>query len=134
MSLNVAVLTPSSRGNVTLASTSVQDNPLVSPNYLLAPSDQEVAVQAFKRAREVALATCITVGEEVISGPMVQSDEQILEYVKSVVGPIHHASATCAMVKEDDPAAVVSSVPCIATRSSAMTSATMMDLIGMAHG
>ena len=62
MSIQVALLTPTSRGNVTINTTSVHDNPVVSPNWLLTTTDQELAVQALKRARQVTLETGITVG------------------------------------------------------------------------
>ena len=49
----VALTAPFSRGNITITSTDTNDNPVVSPNWLLDPRDQEMAVAAFKRARQV---------------------------------------------------------------------------------
>ena len=92
---SVAVLTPMSRGNVTIASADSGDNPIVSPNWLIEPSDQELAVQALKRIREVAQASGITVGPEVAPGANVTSDAQLLAFIKEAVVPIHHAVATC---------------------------------------
>lgn len=94
-SVSIAVLTTTSRGNVTINSTDTNDNPLVSPNWLLTKTDQELAVQGFKRAREIANATGITVGPETSPGPLTETDAQILEYIKQSLAPIHHASATC---------------------------------------
>ena len=51
--------------------------------------------------------TGITVGPEVLPGPNVQSDADILEFIQESVGPIHHASATNAMGKAGDPKAVI---------------------------
>ena len=107
LALDVVLLTTTSRGNVTLNSTNANDNPLVSPNWLLTTTDQELAVQALKRAREVALMTGSTVGPEVIPGPAVQSNADILSYIQQTMTPVHHASATCAMGKTGDPNAVV---------------------------
>ena len=52
-------------------------------------------MQGFKRAREVANATGMTVGPETSPGPLIQTDAQILEYIKQDLAPIHQASATC---------------------------------------
>ena len=109
MSVNICVLTTTSRGNVTLNSTDPATNPLISPNWLLTPEDQQLAVQGFKRARQVAENTGITVGPEVIPGPQVQSDADILAFVQQTLSPLNHASATCAMGRKGDPKAVVDS-------------------------
>lgn len=92
---SIGVLTPTSRGNVTINSTDTNDNPLVSPNWLLTRSDQELAVQGFKRARQIAAATGITIGSEYYPGSSTQSDAQILRYLKQTTGPFYHASSTC---------------------------------------
>ena len=94
-SMTIADLVTTSRGNVTINSTDTNDNPIVSPNWLLTTTDQELAVQGLKRAREIANATGITVGAEIAPGTQVQTDAQILEYIKQTLAPIHHASATC---------------------------------------
>jgi choline dehydrogenase len=39
----------------------------------------------------------------------VQSDEEILAYLRASTGPVHHASATCAMGTTDDVMAVLDS-------------------------
>ncbi|KAI4129721.1 MAG: hypothetical protein LQ338_002105 [Usnochroma carphineum] len=94
-SVSIAILATTSRGNVTIRSADTNDNPVVSPNWLLTTTDQEIAVQGFKRARQIAKATSIVVGPEVFPGPQVQTDEQILEFIRQTLAPIHHASATC---------------------------------------
>lgn len=87
----VAVLTPASRGNVTIASADTGDNPIVSPNWLIGSADQELAIQALKRIRVVAEASEITVGPEVAPGANVTSDPQLLAFIKETVVPIYHA-------------------------------------------
>ena len=94
-SIAIALLTTTSRGNVTINSTNTNDNPLVSTNWLLSDTDQELAVQGFRRAREIANATGIVIGPEYFPGPEIQTDEQILQYIRETVGPIHHACGTC---------------------------------------
>ncbi|KAL6719080.1 hypothetical protein ACLMJK_003315 [Lecanora helva] len=108
-SFTFVVLATTSRGNVTVNSTNVSLNPLVSPNWLLTQTDQEVAIQGLKRARQLANASGVTIGPEFLPGQAVVTDAQILEYIRSTVAPIHHASSTCAMGKAGDPDAVVDS-------------------------
>lgn len=94
-SVLVALEMTTSRGNVTITSADSQDNPLVSPNLLLSRTDQELAVQGLKRARQVAMATGITIGPEIAPGPDTQTDAQILEFIRQSVGPYYHVAATC---------------------------------------
>jgi choline dehydrogenase len=42
-----------SRGNMTIASASMKDKPVISTNWLLEKTDQELAVQAYRRTREI---------------------------------------------------------------------------------
>lgn len=95
-SFRIVGAAPLSRGNVTINSTDTDDKPLISPNWLLSPTDQEVAVQGLKVARDIAKASGITVGAELFPGPSVQTDAQILEAIKNSLTPIHHAVGTCA--------------------------------------
>ena len=84
------------RGNVTINSTDTAQNPLVNTNWLGTLTDQQLAIQGVKRAREIIEAFAeIVDGEEVAPGAGVQSDEQILEYLRETVVTIHHAAATC---------------------------------------
>ena len=84
-----------SRGNVTINSTDTADNPVLSVNWLLTSTDQQLAVQGFRRARVLSDSFGIISGPEVAPGPAVQTDVQILEYLKETVGPSHHAVGTC---------------------------------------
>ncbi len=81
-SFTVAVLATTSRGNVTINSTDTSLNPLVSPNWLLTQTDQEVAVQGVKRARQIAAASGITIAPEFTPGPATETDAQILDYIQ----------------------------------------------------
>lgn len=107
-SFTVANVAPVSRGNVTIRSTNTNDQPLISPNWLLSKADQEVAIAGVRRAREIAANSGIVVGPEVVPGPNVQTDAEILAYLRETAYTIHHASATCAMGPSTNPMAVVS--------------------------
>jgi choline dehydrogenase len=83
-----------SRGNVTINSTDTTDNPVVSVNWLQTSTDQQLAIQGFHRARDLS-ASFGVVTAEVAPGPTVQTDAEILEFIKETVGPSHHAVASC---------------------------------------
>ncbi|KAL3494844.1 hypothetical protein BJX62DRAFT_196889 [Aspergillus germanicus] len=106
-SLAAGLVAPLSRGNITIRSDSADDAPVIELGYLTHPGDQEVAIAAVKRLRAAWEATNITIGEEYRPGPDVQTDAEILEFIRSTVVPVFHAAGTCAMGKESDPLAVV---------------------------
>ena len=88
---------PLSRGYVTLASPDTSNLPIVNPNYLSSTTDQEVAVQLFRRLRVLLQSPAfapILVGEEV-PGHDVQTDAEILAWLKASMSPSYHASCTC---------------------------------------
>lgn len=105
-------VSPLSRGYVNITSNSTRDLPLVNPNQLSHPTDRELAVQAFKRARSFFRTEAmkpILVGPEYMPGDNVTSDEDILEYIMKTSYQNWHASCTCRMGRVDDPMAVVDS-------------------------
>ena len=84
------------RGNVSINSTDTADNPVVNTNWLGTAVDQQLAVQGVKRAREILKGAAeIVNGEEEAPGRKVQTDAQILDYLRKTVVTIHHASSTC---------------------------------------
>ena len=106
------LITPTSRGNVTLNSGSTSDLPTINPNWLDTPADQEVAIAMFKRMRQAfqsdAMAP-VVIGDEYNPGTQVQTDAQILEWIKNNVMTIWHAACTCKMGTLEDKMAVVDS-------------------------
>lgn len=107
------LLTTLSRGNVTISSADMSDPPVINPNWLTHPTDQEVAVAMFKRAREFFNTTAIApilIGDELLPGqdlPVGSSNEDILAYLQAGIGFNWHASCTCKMGGLNDPMAVV---------------------------
>ena len=97
-----------SRGNVSLSSSTMADPPLINPNWLLHPGDQELAIAAFKRTRDMwKTVSNITIGDEYLPGPKVQSDADILNFIRQAMSPVWHAASTCKMGKQSDPLAVI---------------------------
>ncbi|KAI8266013.1 Dehydrogenase patE [Colletotrichum sp. SAR11_239] len=83
-----------SRGNVTISSPStLQTPPKINLNWLSDPVDVELAVTAVKRLRtawasDFANTPGFKAGPEGLPGDAVQTDEEILEYVKANVGQV----------------------------------------------
>lgn len=94
-SMTIAVVAPVSRGSVTINSTNTDDPPVIDPNWLTSTTDQEVAVQGFKVARDLAAASGIVIEPEIVPGPAVQTNAQILQYIQQTAYTIHHAVASC---------------------------------------
>lgn len=109
--INPGLIAPLSRGNVTISSADMTDPPIIDPNWLSDPADQELAVQSFKRSREIWSAIAnITVGTaEYLPGLNVTSDDDILAYIQASLMTIYHAAATCKMGGSNDSMAVLDS-------------------------
>lgn len=106
------LVAPLSRGTVALASADASDLPLIDPNWLTDPTDQEVAVAVYKRVRAAFASNFmqqIVIGDEYFPGSAVQSDADILNTIMDTVQTVWHASVTCRMGLSDDPNAVVDS-------------------------
>ena len=99
-SIQCAVLVPSSRGNVTIASSNNYDHPVINLNLLPTRSDRELIIEAFKRARQLAQASDTVMGAEASPGDTVQTDDQTLQWLRETAVTVHHASATCKIPTE----------------------------------
>lgn len=109
--ISAALVAPLSRGNVTISSADASDPPLINPNWITDPADIEVAIAAFKRIREIwTFMNGTTVGEEYFPGTAnVNSDEEILAYIRKSLIQLYHAAGTCKIGKDGDVSAVVDS-------------------------
>jgi choline dehydrogenase len=107
-----ALVAPLSRGSVTLKSGDTTDLPIIKPGYLASPTDQVVAVAAYKRIRAAFASPSmqeIILGDEYFPGSVVQTDEEILDTIKESLQTVWHASCTCKMGRKSDAMAVVDS-------------------------
>jgi choline dehydrogenase len=86
------------------------DPPVIDLNTLSHLTDQNLAVKAFGRMRELfnthALRP-ILVGKDEVPGPDVQTDEQILEDIKSSVLFNWQAACTCKIESHGDAMAIL---------------------------
>ncbi|KAI0039272.1 GMC oxidoreductase [Auriscalpium vulgare] len=94
-----AVVSPKSRGSVTLASSNPFDNPLVDPNFFSAPIDIAIMREAIKAARRFVSAPAwadYLTGE---FGPFAaaRTDSEIEAYARNFTNTIFHPTGTAAM-------------------------------------
>ncbi|KAL2848340.1 hypothetical protein BJX68DRAFT_267781 [Aspergillus pseudodeflectus] len=104
------LITPTSRGNITLHSADTSDAPLINPNWLSTRSDQELAIALFKRIRAAFTSDAmkpVVIGDEYNPGLATQSDEQILNWIRDNVMTLWHPACTCKMGVKGDEMAVV---------------------------
>jgi choline dehydrogenase len=93
--ISVIMVATTSRGNMTIRSASNLDPPIINPNWLRNTTDREVAVQAFRRARQAWKAIPISVGEEVFPGANITTDADLLKAIEQNLVPTHHGTASC---------------------------------------
>ncbi len=99
-SIVAALVAPLSRGNVTISSADTNDSPLINPNILTSPTDQQVAVASYKRIRQMFQSSemaPVLIGEEYFPGSSVQTDEELLENIRENGAVYYHAGGSCAM-------------------------------------
>lgn len=107
--VNIILVAAVSRGNVSINSSSISDQPIIYTNWLSDPADQEVAIAAYRRARDIVQHIGARVGDDIYPNATIYDDDaMLLDYIKSEgVNPIHHASSTNRMGRSSDEMAVV---------------------------
>jgi choline dehydrogenase len=104
---SVCQLRPESRGRIEIVSPDPEAYPAIQANYLSAAKDQEVAVAAMKLTRRICAAPAIAplIAEELLPGPRIVSDAELLDSAREISTTIYHPVGTCKM--GTDPMAVV---------------------------
>ncbi|HYF17648.1 MAG TPA: GMC family oxidoreductase N-terminal domain-containing protein [Ramlibacter sp.] len=95
---------PTSRGHVELHDRDPATPPAIHPNHLATQEDREFFVRAVRKVRAV-LATAPmdeVISEEFLPGRSVESDQDILEYVRQKANTIYHPCGTCRMGADDE--------------------------------
>lgn len=107
---NVCQMRPASKGQITLRSTDPFAAPVMDPNYLGEESDRETMKSAIRTVREFLRdpAFCEPMGAtEHLPGAEVQSDQEVLDYMRQHGSTVFHPVGTCRMGA--DSASVVTS-------------------------
>ena len=114
--LSVCQLRPESRGSVHARTTSALDDPAMDPRYLSAETDVKTMLSALRLARQVVRQPALAAyaKAETRPGIDVQSDDEVLAYIKSCGQTSWHPIGTCKMGPASDAASVVD--PCLRVR------------------
>ena len=96
---SVCQLRPESRGHIEIRSPDPMQPPAIHPNYLSTPTDQRVTVAGMKLSRRIcrSKAMAALVAEELLPGPAVESDDELLESAREIGQTIYHPVGTCKM-------------------------------------
>ncbi|WP_319533584.1 GMC family oxidoreductase N-terminal domain-containing protein [uncultured Cohaesibacter sp.] len=107
ITVSVCNLRPESRGTIHIRSTDPYDKPIITPNYLSAEADKEVAVDSLRHARRLMKTDVMAQFQpkEIKPGLSYQSEEEMLEAAGDVGTTIFHPCGTLKM--GDDPLSVV---------------------------
>ncbi len=97
--VHVGPMNTDARGHVKLASNDYRAAPKIQFNYLSTEQDKREWVEAIKKTREIFEQPSFAElrGEELSPTSDVQSDEQILEFVRNHGESAYHPSCTCKM-------------------------------------
>ncbi len=100
---------PQSRGRLWLKTPSARDKPAMLANYLAEEVDRRTMVDGLKLMRAIGRQKALApwVEQELSPGPAVESDADLLAYLRTEGQSIYHPVGTCRMGPEHDPMAVV---------------------------
>ena len=107
--MSVCQLRPESRGEIRLKDGKARSYPAIHPNYLATETDRRTIVDGFKIARRIAEHKPLSakIASEFQPGREVETDDDMLEWVRDSATTIYHPTGTCKM--GPDPMAVVDS-------------------------
>jgi choline dehydrogenase len=93
------LITPESRGSVSLRSSNPLDAPAIRANYLSTDADMRTMIAGVRLARRIANTRAFDAyrGDEIHPGASATSDEDIAEFLRSEVETLYHPVGTCKM-------------------------------------
>ncbi|KAF8857685.1 alcohol oxidase [Acephala macrosclerotiorum] len=112
-----ALVAPQSRGNVQVISADTNILPVINTAYLQSPTDQKVAIAAYKRVRQAFaskyMQQTVQGRPEAYPASFPEEERKMLtmeiQTIKGSLQTVWHASCTCKMGVASDPMAVVDS-------------------------
>lgn len=98
---SVLQMRPESAGHLELRSSRIEDHPIIHPNYLSTPLDQQTIVDGIKIARRIAgfEPAKSEILEEYAPGKEIgeNDDDAILDWARNTSTTIYHPTGTCKM-------------------------------------
>jgi choline dehydrogenase len=109
MTAAICPVRPDSRGTILARTADPFDRPAIRPNYLAVRSDQEVMAAGIRLARQIFAAPAIARHSvrEILPGPEIVSDADLVQHMRDYGTTIYHPVGTCRM--GEDPSCVVDS-------------------------
>jgi 4-pyridoxate dehydrogenase len=97
--LRPVLLHPQSRGTLELVSTDPLAHPRIRANFLSADYDKKTLIKGVRVARDILSRAPMDAyrAEELSPGPKRQSDEEILDFIRTTALTAHHPMGTCKM-------------------------------------
>jgi len=108
---DINLMRPRSSGRVRLASSDVEAEPLIDPNYLSDPQDVKILAEGVRIMRDIAHQPALSAatGKELTPGSELISDEELDPAIRALVTTGHHPVGTCKMGRNGDAMAVLDS-------------------------
>jgi choline dehydrogenase len=102
--VHVGPVRSDARGHVRVVSSDPTEPPEIVFNYLSTDQDRREWVEAIRCTRSILSQPALAPfrGDELAPGPDVQTDEEILEFVRAELESAYHPSCTCKMGTESD--------------------------------
>ncbi len=102
VTVSVCNLRPESRGDCHVRSREPGAQPAIRLNYLSAPKDREIAVAALRQARRLTAAKALRryAPRELLPGPAVSTDDELLKAAGDIGTTIFHPVGTCRMGRD----------------------------------
>ena len=107
ITMNANVLRSESTGSIHIKSNDPAEAPAIRFNFLSAQNDRDGVLACIRKGRELMAASPLKemTGEEIAPGAHLQTDEELLEWVRTTAETTYHPVGTCKM--GNDPMAVV---------------------------
>ncbi|MHC1550595.1 GMC family oxidoreductase [Phyllobacterium sp. K27] len=98
-SLRVGPVNPESRGEIRLRSADPMDRPRITANYLQTEFDIQTMINAIRMTRDIIRQTAFDKyrGKELAPGPAVESDAEMIKWLRANAMTTFHPVGTCKM-------------------------------------
>ncbi|CRG84226.1 Alcohol dehydrogenase [acceptor] [Talaromyces islandicus] len=101
--ITAALQHPYSHGRIYINSSNPLDYPVIDPNYLAHPADQDILVKGIKLVRRIGESSPLksTLVKEITPGSDVQTDDDWLDWLRQSASTEFHPSSSCAMLPQE---------------------------------
>ena len=101
--IGVMALRPQSRGYIHIKSADPADHPRIDPNYLADERDLKVLLAGIRAVRRLVTMPALKdlVVRETRPGPEVETEQQIIDYIRATTATTWHVVGTCRIGNDD---------------------------------